>query len=123
MELKKKLSVKKFAKLVGHHSEGNIRVFRERLRLKGIIKNNEPLTEDLVPVWKEIFLAHEQQGVSWTEAMDHVIDHSEYSVDQAKPQPAQEIATPNNDQKMDEVISLLNEILKELKKEKVSESK
>ncbi|AGK54129.1 hypothetical protein [Bacillus sp. 1NLA3E] len=119
MVLKKKLSVKKFAKLVGHHSEGNIRVFRERLRLKGIIKNNEPLTEDLVPVWKEIFTAHEQQGVSWTEAMDHVIDHSEYSVDQSKPQPSEEVITSKNDEKMDEIITLLNEILVELRKEKV----
>ncbi|MDF2903608.1 MAG: hypothetical protein K0S25_1246, partial [Bacillus sp. (in: firmicutes)] len=38
----------------------------------------------------------------------------------SKPQPSEEVVTSKNDEKMDEIITLLNEILVELRKEKVS---
>lgn len=115
MSLKTKLSVKEFTSLVGHHSEGNIRVFRERLRLHNVIKNNEPLTEDLVAVWEEICKVHEK-GYPWVEAMDHVINQHNKQTNEISDTGTRITESTNNGEKLDEVIYLLKEILGELRR-------
>lgn len=106
--MKKMLSVKEFTTLVGHHSENNIKEFRKRLRFYNVIENNQPLNESLVPVWEDICKVHED-GAFWVPAMDQVISS-------LNNHEAPETHPLNDNQKVDEVISLLKEILLELRK-------
>jgi hypothetical protein len=106
--MKKTLSVKEFTNLVDHHSISNIKEFRKRLRSFNVIENNQPLNGDLVPVWEEICKVHEN-GVFWGPSMDQVISNIKPEVEETKPNQS------NEHQKIDSVISLLQEILVELR--------
>lgn len=121
MKIKKGLSVNEFTKLVGHHSEGNIRVFRERLRINGVIQDNQLLNENFIPMWNEICKLHDQ-GVPWVKAMDQIINnHTNIEKVQEVIIPTQpEIFPANHDQKLDEIISILRQILKKLDTEKLA---
>ena len=114
--MKKTLSVKEFAKLVNHHSENNIKEFRKRLRFYNVIENNQRLNEELVPVWEDICKVHEN-GVFWVPAMDQVIANLKLSNLNINTD-FEEVKTNqlNDHPKIDVVISLLQEILVELRK-------
>ena len=102
--MKKALSVIEFKELVNHHSVGNIKQFRLCLRTYNIIKNNQPLYTDLAPVWEEICKVKRETGLFWVPAMEQVISNLDTNFEE-----------PNEHQKMDTVISLLQEILVELR--------
>ena len=106
--MKKALSVKEFQELVNHHSDNNIKQFRKRLRFYNIIENNQPLNTDLVSVWEEICKVHET-GVFWVPAMDQVICNLDTDIEEVKTKQ------PNEYQKIDTVIYLLQEVLAELR--------
>jgi hypothetical protein len=109
IRMTKTLTVKEFTELVNHHSESNIKEFRKRLRAFNVIENNQTLNEDFVPVWEEICKIKET-GVFWALAMDQVIKN--ISVNSEEPN----INHSFENEKIDVVISLLEEVLMELRK-------
>jgi hypothetical protein len=78
------------------------------LRSFNVIENNQPLNGDLVSVWEEICKVHEN-GVFWGPAMDQVIGSLIPEIEEIKS------IQLNENQKIDSVISLLQEILVEIR--------
>jgi hypothetical protein len=105
----KTLTVKEFTELVDHHSESNIKEFRKRLRSFNVIENNQSLNEIFVPVWEEICKIKET-GVFWALAMDQVIKNINANSEASNSNQS------NENEKIDVVISLLQDILVELRK-------